>query len=173
VSTAQPCSPVPGVRDPNFEAQIRQALLVYEQVALPNTTGGLGLPRVTLSIDEKPEGQAIANHRCRWAPPARQAPHRGPRSRVQTLGHKVDLGGLDLHKARGSGVTAVGSSSPCSGTGMIPTPNYMIRSDVMGRLKWRCQGQPLPGPQWSTLECCSSSYPLLKLSVGDTSSLLR
>jgi len=52
-------------RDPNFEAKMREILLVYQEVALQNQTqsagGALPLSIVTVSVDEKPGVQAISN----------------------------------------------------------------------------------------------------------------
>jgi transposase len=51
-------------RDPNFEAKMREILLVYQEVALQNKTqiaGGAPLSVVTVSVDEKPGVQAISN----------------------------------------------------------------------------------------------------------------
>lgn len=51
-------------RDPNFEAKMREILLVYQEVALQNKTqiaDGAPLSVVTVSVDEKPGVQAISN----------------------------------------------------------------------------------------------------------------
>ena len=51
-------------RDPNFETKMREILLVYQEVALQNETPSPGVtppPVVTVSVDEKPGRQAIAN----------------------------------------------------------------------------------------------------------------
>src|SRR5580704_6426484 len=51
-------------RDPAFEVRMRDVLLVYQEVALQNEAqrGGEGRPAViTVSVDEKPGVQAIAN----------------------------------------------------------------------------------------------------------------
>src|SRR5438552_13278286 len=47
-------------RDPECEAKMREVLLVYQQVALQNQNGGV-ISVVTVSVDEKPGLQAIAN----------------------------------------------------------------------------------------------------------------
>ena len=47
-------------RDSDLEAQMREILLVYQEVALQNQQGGI-VPVVTVSVDEKPGVQAIAN----------------------------------------------------------------------------------------------------------------
>src|SRR5271157_5395361 len=51
-------------RDPNFEAKMREVLMVYQEVALQNGTPnpeGVAPQVVTVSVDEKPGLQAIAN----------------------------------------------------------------------------------------------------------------
>ncbi len=51
-------------RDPDFESKMRQVLLVYREVALQNESSGEGGPSpgvITVSVDEKPGVQAIAN----------------------------------------------------------------------------------------------------------------
>ena len=51
-------------RDPDFERKMREVLLVYQEVALQNEArakGSEGLTVITVSVDEKPGVQAIAN----------------------------------------------------------------------------------------------------------------
>ena len=49
-------------RDPDFEAKMREVLLVYREVALQNEAGPAQGPAiVTISVDEKPGVQAIGN----------------------------------------------------------------------------------------------------------------
>ena len=51
-------------RDPDFLAKMRNVLLVYQEVELKNEAARNGLPRpliITVSVDEKPGVQAIAN----------------------------------------------------------------------------------------------------------------
>ena len=49
-------------RDPEFEAKMREVLLVYRDVALQNGGSGVTTPVIiTVSVDEKPGLQAIAN----------------------------------------------------------------------------------------------------------------
>ena len=69
-------------RDPAFETRMRDVLLVYQEVALQNEAprGGDGQPKVmTVSVDEKPGLQAIANT-APDLPPVPGAPRRGSRS---------------------------------------------------------------------------------------------
>lgn len=87
-------------RDPNFEAKMREILLVYQEVALQNQTQSAGsapLSVVTVSVDEKPGVQAISN----TAPDLPPVP--GKHSTVardheyKRLGTCSILAALDLH----------------------------------------------------------------------------
>jgi transposase len=87
-------------RDANFEAKMREVLLVYQEVALHNSTPSReGVPPqvVTVSVDEKPGLQAIAN----TAPDLPPVPGRHPTvardHEYQRLGTCSILAGLDLH----------------------------------------------------------------------------
>ena len=82
-------------RDPEFETKMREVLLVYQEVALQNQKGRMIPLIITVSVDEKPGLQAIAN----TAPdlPPVQAFRPRPRPRVQTPGHVLDSGCTDLH----------------------------------------------------------------------------
>jgi transposase len=83
-------------RDPDFEARMREVLVVYQQVALQNQKGGVS-PVITVSVDEKPGLQAIAN----TAPDLPPVPGRhssvGRDHEYQRLGTCSILAGLDLH----------------------------------------------------------------------------
>src|SRR3979490_2831206 len=51
-------------RDPDFDAKMREVVLVYQEVALQNerrANGGASSRIITVSVDEKPGLQAIAN----------------------------------------------------------------------------------------------------------------
>jgi transposase len=87
-------------RDANFEAKMREVLLVYQEVALHHSTPSReGVPPqvVTVSVDEKPGLQAIAN----TAPDLPPVPGRHPTvardHEYQRLGTCSILAGLDLH----------------------------------------------------------------------------
>ena len=70
-------------RDPAFESKMREVLLVYQEVALQNQPGEpamLPLKVVTVSVDEKPGVQAIANTAPDLPPVPGKHPHRRPRS---------------------------------------------------------------------------------------------
>jgi transposase len=90
-------------RDPSFEAKMREVLLVYQEVALQNETPSPGVapPQVvTISVDEKPGLQAIAN----TAPDLPPVP--GKHSSVardheyKRLGTCSILAALDLHNGQ-------------------------------------------------------------------------
>jgi transposase len=85
-------------RDPDFEAKMREILLVYREVALQNQKeGGLAPVRVTVSVDEKPGLQAIAT----TAPDLPPVPgkHATPARdhEYKRLGTCSILAALDLH----------------------------------------------------------------------------
>jgi transposase len=83
-------------RDPEFEAKMREVLLVYQEVALQNQKGGM-ISLVTVSVDEKPGLQAIAN----TAPDRPPVPGRhsgiGRDHEYKRLGTCSILAALDLH----------------------------------------------------------------------------
>jgi transposase len=85
-------------RDPDFEAKMREILLVYREVALQNQShGGLTPVIVTVSVDEKPSLQAIAN----TAPDLPPVPGRHTTlardHEYKRLGTCSILAALDLH----------------------------------------------------------------------------
>lgn len=87
-------------RDPAFEAKMREVLLVYQEVMLQNQTGGVpeASPTViTVSVDEKPGLQALAN----TAPDLPPVPGRhstvGRDHEYKRLGTASILAALDLH----------------------------------------------------------------------------
>jgi len=88
-------------RDPNFESKMRDVLLVYQEVELQNQKqlpSADPLPRViTVSVDEKPGVQAIAN----TAPDRLPVPGRHPTlardHEYERLGTCSILAALDLH----------------------------------------------------------------------------
>ena len=85
-------------RDPDFAAKMREVLLVYQEVALQNQAGGELLPIVvTVSVDEKPGLQAIANT-CPDLPPVPgKYPTVGRDHEYKRLGTCSILAALDLH----------------------------------------------------------------------------
>ena len=90
-------------RDPDFEAKMREVLLVYQEVALQNQNGGLAPLVITVSVDEKPGLQAIAN----TAPDRPPVPGRhaslGRDHEYQRLGTCSILAALDLHSGHVTG----------------------------------------------------------------------
>ncbi len=102
-------------RDPNFEAKMREVLLVYQEVALQNgTPSPEGVPPqvVTVSVDEKPGLQAIANTAADLPPVPGKHPTVARDHEYKRLGTCSVLAGLDLQNARDG---AGGAASPQSG----------------------------------------------------------
>lgn len=90
-------------RDPAFEAKMREVLLVYQEVMLQNQAGGASEvwpPVITVSVDEKPGLQALAN----TAPDLPPVPGRHSTlardHEYKRLGTASILAGLDLHTGR-------------------------------------------------------------------------
>lgn len=83
-------------RDPECEAKMREVLLVYQQVALQNQNGGV-ISVVTVSVDEKPGLQAIANTAPDLPPVPRQHSSIGRDHEYKRLGTCSILAALDLH----------------------------------------------------------------------------
>jgi len=87
-------------RDPAFEARMRDVLLVYQEVALLNATqrSGEGSAVITVSVDEKPGLQAIANTAPDLPPVPGKHPHVGRDHEYKRLGTCSILAALDLHE---------------------------------------------------------------------------
>jgi transposase len=88
-------------RDPEFEAKMREVLMVYREVALQNANSDGATPVIiTVSVDEKPGLQAIAN----TAPDLRPVPGKHPAvardHEYERLGTCSILAALDLHNGR-------------------------------------------------------------------------
>ena len=86
-------------RDPDFEAKMRQVLLVYREVSLESAQGVRtveGRPVFTVSVDEKPGVQAIANTAADLPPVPGQHPSVGRDYEYERLGTASILAGLDL-----------------------------------------------------------------------------
>lgn len=82
-------------RDPDFEAVMRKVLIVYQDIELQNAKRAAGQTPssvITVSVDEKPGVQAIANTAPRPAARASQVSKNCPRSRVREAGHLFDIG---------------------------------------------------------------------------------
>jgi hypothetical protein len=86
-------------RDPNFEAIMRKVLIVYQDVALQNEKRAAGLiPSnvITVSVDEKPGVQAIANTAPDLPPVPGKHPKIGRDHEYERLGTCSILAALDL-----------------------------------------------------------------------------
>jgi len=87
-------------RDPEFEAKMREVLLVYQEVALQNQEPGAVDPTgkvITVSVDEKPGVQAIANTAPDLPPVPGKHPTIGRDYEYKRLGTCSILAALDLH----------------------------------------------------------------------------
>jgi hypothetical protein len=86
-------------RDPEFEAKMKDILLVYQEVALQNErqADGAAARLITVSVDEKPGLQALANTAPDLPPVARKHPTVGRDHEYRRLGTCSILAALDLH----------------------------------------------------------------------------
>jgi transposase len=86
-------------RDPEFAAKMKDILLVYQEVALQNERQVDGTtPRIiTVSVDEKPGLQALANTAPDLPPVAGKHPTVGRDHEYKRLGTCSILAALDLH----------------------------------------------------------------------------
>jgi len=86
-------------RDPEFESKMKDILLVYQEVALQNERQADGAaPRViTVSVDEKPGLQALANTAPDLPPVAGKHPSVSRDHEYKRLGTCSILAALDLH----------------------------------------------------------------------------
>jgi len=86
-------------RDPEFESKMKDILLVYQEVALQNEIQVDGVPPrvITVSVDEKPGLQALANTAPDLPPVARKFPAIGRDHEYKRLGTCSILAALDLH----------------------------------------------------------------------------
>lgn len=88
-------------RDPAFEARMRDVLLVYQEVALQNEAQRAGEQRpavITVSVDEKPGLQAIANTAPDLPPVPGKHSSVGRDHEYKRLGTCSILAALDLHE---------------------------------------------------------------------------
>jgi len=93
-------------RAPAFESKMREVLLVYQEVALQNQPGEPGmlpLKVVTVSVDEKPGVQAIANTAPDLPPVPGKHPTVARDHEYQRLGTCSILAALDLHTGHVTG----------------------------------------------------------------------
>jgi len=87
-------------RDPNFVSKMREVLMVYQEVELQNKGGtppADGLKTITVSVDEKPGVQAIANTSPDLPPVAGKHDTIGRDYEYKRLGTCSILAALDLH----------------------------------------------------------------------------
>jgi transposase len=87
-------------RDPDFLSKMKSVLLVYQEVALQNESLLRGAPEpivITVSVDEKPGVQAIANTSPDLPPVSGAYPPVARDSEYIRLGTWSILAGLDLH----------------------------------------------------------------------------
>jgi transposase len=87
-------------RDPQFEEKMREILLVYQEVNLQNAAiaAGQEIPAIiTVSVDEKPGVQAIANTAPDLPPKPGEHPQLGRDYEYKRFGTLSILAGLDLH----------------------------------------------------------------------------
>jgi transposase-like protein len=86
-------------RDPELEAKMKDVLLVYPEVALQNgaQANDTTSRRITVSVDEKPGLQALANTAPDRPPVAGKYPTVGRDHEYQRLGTCSILAALDLH----------------------------------------------------------------------------
>lgn len=90
-------------RDPEFERKMREVLLVYQEVALQNEDAGKGHVQsmvVTVSVDEKPGVQAIANTAPDLPPVAGKHPTFARDHEYVRHGTWSILAALDLHSGQ-------------------------------------------------------------------------
>jgi transposase len=85
-------------RDPEFEAKMKDVLLVYQEIALQNEARSGGTPRIiTVSADEKPGLQALANTAPDLPPAACKHPTIARDHEYKRMGTCSILAALDLH----------------------------------------------------------------------------
>ena len=135
-------------RDPDFESKMRQVLLVYREVAWQNESSGEGGPSpgvITVSVDEKPGVQAIANTAPDLPPGSGEASLHGSGSRIQTFGNLLDPGGSRLARRPGDSAGRAAAPQPrihliAEGSGpILPGPMHdpadlgqSLRSHIQG-----------------------------------------
>ena len=93
-------------RDPAFESQMREVLLVYQEVALHNQSGAPGISPlnvITISVDEKPGVQAISHTAPDLPPVPGKHPTVARDHEYKRLGTCSILAALDLHTGHVTG----------------------------------------------------------------------
>jgi transposase len=90
-------------RDPDFVSKMREVLMVYQEVEMQNQRAAAGmdnLKTITVSVDEKPGVQAIANTAPDLPPVPGRHPTVGRDYEYKRLGTCSILAALDLHTGR-------------------------------------------------------------------------
>jgi hypothetical protein len=90
-------------RDPDFETKMRNVLIVYQDVDLQNARRAAGEPAsdvITVSVDEKPGVQAIANTAPDLPPVPGKHPNIARDHEYERLGTCSILAALDLQDGR-------------------------------------------------------------------------
>jgi transposase len=90
-------------RDPEFETKMREVLLLYQEVALQNQKGGMIPVIITVSVDEKPGLQAVANTAPDLPPVPGKHAGLGRDHEYKRLGTCSILAALDLHNGHVTG----------------------------------------------------------------------
>jgi len=87
-------------RDPQFEEKMANVLCVYKEVEIINNSPDVVQTSVTVSYDEKPGIQAIANVGVQLAPVPGEYPNVGRDPEYKRLGTVSLLAGINLHDGK-------------------------------------------------------------------------
>jgi len=87
-------------RDPQFEEKMANVLCVYKEVEIINNSPDIVQTSVTVSYDEKPGIQAIANVGAQLAPLPGEYPNIGRDPEYKRLGTVSLLAGINLHDGK-------------------------------------------------------------------------
>ncbi|MDP2172764.1 MAG: IS630 family transposase [Candidatus Cloacimonadaceae bacterium] len=87
-------------RDPQFEEKMANVLCVYKEVEIINNNPDIVQTSVTVSYDEKPGIQAIANVGAQLAPVPGEYPNIGRDPEYKRLGTVSLLAGINLHDGK-------------------------------------------------------------------------
>jgi len=89
-----------GKRDPQFEEKMANVLCVYKEIEIFNSNPDLERNMVTVSYDEKPGIQAIANVGAQLSPVPGEYPNIGRDTEYKRLGTVSLLAGINLHDGK-------------------------------------------------------------------------
>jgi len=87
-------------RDPQFEEKMADVLCVYKEVEMINNSPDVVQASVTVSYDEKPGIQAIANIGAQLSPVPGEYPNIGRDAEYKRLGTVSLLAGINLHTGK-------------------------------------------------------------------------